>query len=74
MNNTWKETVLSTLKRKVNRRKAKTFTGYEIAETSWTLNHSSAMRTMRQMKTDGLIDYVCTNPHKSEYTLLSIND
>jgi len=72
---TYKQEVLSTLKRKVNKRVAKNFTGYEITElTKWyQLKQSTAMRTLRQMKTDGVIDYICTNAQKSEYKLLSIN-
>ena len=74
MNNTYKATVLSTLKRKANRRISKKFTGYELVE-GWTgLRYSSAMRALRQMKTEGTIDYICTNPAQSEYKLLSIND
>lgn len=75
---TYKQEVLSILKTKVNKRKAKWFTGYELQSieenVGWptSLRDSSIMRTLRQLKTDGVIDYVCTDQKTSKYKLLSM--
>ncbi len=72
---TYKTMVLRKLKKSVNRRKAKTFTGYEIKENGWGgLRYSNTMRALRQLKSDGIIDYECTSPTASQYRLISIND
>ena len=70
--------VLSTLKKSVNRRKNKNFTGYELTRATgegsyWGLKYASTMRALRTLKENGTIDYVCTDRYKSQYTLTAIN-
>lgn len=71
-NTTVKQSVMSFMKRTVNRRKSKRFNGAEVASSS-TSPKTSTMRTLRHLRESGMLDYNVINSRQSLYELTSIN-